>query len=239
MRIERQTASKRRLLRLLDELESSESYDRTLYVGPGESDKVRLSHPAGEALAALSADETGAAVFEGGGRAVAVAPPFPLGGSAPCNGFETIPLRELLARDVVVGVALLRLGRYAVGVLRGETLVATKTDTRYVKSRHRKGGWSQGRFARSRDRLVREFFDKTCEVTQRVFSPHESEIEYILLGGERHTVHAFTVRCEYMRRNRGKMLSRVLGVRTPNNAALGEIAREVWRSRVVFAEEEE
>ena len=238
LRVERQPASKRRLLRLLDELESSELYDSTLYVGPGESGRVRLPQVASEALAALAADETGAAVFAGAGRAVAVAPPFPLGGSSPHGDVETTPLRELLNRDLVVGVALLRLGRYAVGVLRGETLLATKTDTRYVKNRHRKGGSSQRRFARSRDRLVREFFDKTCEVTQRVFSPHEKEMDYVLLGGERHTLRAFVERCGYMDRNRDKTLSRVLSVRTPNNVALGEITREVWRSRVVFAEEE-
>ena len=238
LRVERQTAGKRRLLRLLDELESSDLYDSTLYVGPGEFGRVRLPHGAGEALSALAADETGAVVFTGEGRAVAVAPPFPLAGSSPWEGVETTPLRELMARDLIMGVALLRLGRYAVGVLRGETLVATKTDTRYVKNRHRKGGTSQRRFARSRERLVREFFDKTCEITQQVFSPHEREMEYILLGGERHTLRAFVERCDYMGRNRGKTLSRVLSVRTPNNAALGEIAREVWQSRVVFATDE-
>ena len=67
LRVERQPASKRRLLRLLDELESSGLYDSTLYVGPGESGRVRLPHIASEALSALSAEETGAAVFAGEG----------------------------------------------------------------------------------------------------------------------------------------------------------------------------
>lgn len=238
MRIERQTASKRRLLGLLDELECSGVYDRTLYVRPGESGGPRPSRAVSEALSALAADETGAVVFGGVGRAVAVAPPFPLGVSGVCEGVDATPLRELMARDVVVGVVLLRLRRYAVGVLRGETLAASKTDTRYVKNRHRKGGSSQRRFERSRERLVRELFDKTCEVTQQLFSPHEREMDYILLGGERHTLRAFVERCGYMGRNRSKTLSRVISVRTPNNAALGEIAREVWQSRMVFAEEE-
>ncbi len=238
LRVERQTASKRRLLRLLDELESSELYDSTLYVGPGESGQVRLPHVEGEALSALSVDEPGAVVFAGAGRAAAVAPPFPMGVSGACEGFDAAPLRELMARDIVVGVVLLRLGRYAVGVLRGETLVASKTDTRYVKNRHRKGGSSQRRFERSRERLVRELFDKTCEVARQVFSPHQREMEYILMGGERHTLRAFAERCSYMGRNRSKTLSRVLSVRAPNNAALGEIAREVWQSRIVFATEE-
>ena len=143
-----------------------------------------------------------------------------------------------MARDMVVGVVLLRLGRYAVGVLRGETLATSKTDTRYVKNRHRKGGSSQRRFERSRERLVRELFDKACEVTRQIFSPYETSMGHILLGGERHTLRAFTERCEYLRRKRSKTLSRVLSVHSPNNAALSGIAREVWQSRVVFATEE-
>ena len=235
MRVERQTAGKGRLLHLLAELECSGLYDRTLYVGPGETGKARLSRAASEALSALAADETGAAVFAGAGRAVAVAPPFPLGTSGAREGFDSHPLRELMARDLVVGVVLLRLGRYAVGVLRGETLAASKTDTRYVKNRHRKGGSSQRRFERSRERLVRELFDKTCEVTRQIFSPYEVAMDHILLGGERHTLRAFAERCDYLRRNRSKTLSRVLNVHSPNHVAMSRIAREVWQSRVVFA----
>ena len=238
LRVERQTASKGRLLRLLDELESSELYDSTSYVGPRACGRVRLPHVASEALSALSADETGAVVFASEERAVAIAPPFPLGGSSPCEGTDAAPLRELMARDLVVGVVLLRLRRYAVGVLRGESLVASKTETRYVKNRHRKGGSSQRRFERSRERLVRELFDKTCEITRQLFSPHEKAMDYILLGGERHTLRGFTERCDYLGRIRAKTLSRLLDVHAPNQAALSGIAREVWQSRVVFATEE-
>ena len=238
MRVERQTAGKGRLLHLLTELECSGLYDRTLYVGPGETGKVRLSRTVSEALSALAADETGAAVFAGAGRAVAVAPPFPLGTCGARDGFNAVPLQELMARDLVVGVVLLRLGRYAVGVLRGETLAASKTDTRYVKNRHRKGGSSQRRFERSRERLVRELFDKACEVTRQLFSPYEMAMDYILLGGERHTLRAFGERCDYLRRNRSKTLSRVLSVHSPNHVAISRIAREVWQSRVVFVTDE-
>ena len=238
MRVERQTAGKGRLLHLLTELECSGLYYRTLYVGPGETGKARLSRTASEALSALAADETGAAVFAGAGRAVAVAPPFPLGTCGARDGFDAVPLQELMARDLVVGVVLLRLGRYAVGVLHGETLAASKTDTRYVKNRHRKGGSSQRRFERSRERLVRELFDKACEVTRQIFSPYEMAMDYILLGGERHTLRAFGERCDYLRRNRSKTLSRVLSVHSPNHVAISRIARELWQSKVVFATDE-
>ena len=234
LRIERQNATKRRLPHLLAEIEQSGLYDSTLYVGL-RHDAPHMPQVAREALDALSPGETGAAVFVGAGRAAAIAPPFPLAVSGARDGVDAGPLRELLASEPMVGVVLLRLGRYAVGVLRGETLVASKTDTRYVKNRHRKGGSSQRRFERSRERLVRELFDKTCDISRQLFAPHANNMDYILLGGERHTLRAFVKRCAHLRRAEGKLLSRALSVQRPNNAALAAISREVWQSRVVFA----
>ena len=100
-------------------------------------------------------------------RIVAVQPPVPLTTDARASrACCPEPLRELLRSSPVIGVVLLRLGRYAIGVLRGDKLIATKTDSRYMKNRHRAGGQSQRRFARSRERLIRELYDKTCEVTR-------------------------------------------------------------------------
>ena len=149
-------------------------------------------------------------------------------------------MRGLLSSEPVIGVVLLRLGRYAVGVLRGETLVATKTDSRYMKNRHRAGGQSQRRFERSRERLIRELYDKTCEVTRTVFSPYLSDIDYLLLGGERGTLNGFVKRCPMMRRElEPKILARRLPVAQPNQKALKGITREVWKSSVTFFERSE
>ena len=144
---------------------------------------------------------------------------------------------ELLASDRVIGVVLLRLGRYAVGVLRGDTLVASKTGTRHVKSRHRAGGSSQRRFERSRERLVRELYDKTCEVVTDVFSPHDRSIDYVLFGGERHTLRGLVQRCRYLSSLERKTLTRVLEVDRPGQKALEGIVGEVWTSRALIFED--
>ena len=81
----------------------------------------------------------------------------------------------MLDTEYVLGIVLLRLGRYAIGVLRGNRLIASKTDSRYMKNRHRAGGQSQRRFERSRERLIRELYDKTCEMARTVFAPYEKE----------------------------------------------------------------
>ncbi|MCE2458583.1 MAG: hypothetical protein J4G14_12345 [Dehalococcoidia bacterium] len=187
-----------------------------------------------EALAEGGSSDTGVAVFAAPERVVAVQPPFPLTVDVRAAGLESKPILEVFNSEPVVGIVLLRLGRYAIAVLRGNKLLATKTDTRYVKNRHRKGGSSQRRFERSRERLVREFYDTTCRMTRTVFEPHLRDIDYVMLGGERGTLNGFVKRCRMMRDLESKTLSRILPVDRPNQKALESISYEVWKSRVTF-----
>ena len=184
-------------------------------------------------LEAVPKTNTGLAVFRSSERAVAVAPPFPLRSALRSDGVEAGPLLDMLDTEYCVGIVLLRLGRYAVGVVQGDELIASKTGSRYVKSRHRKGGSSAGRFARSRERLVRELYDKCCEVAKSVFAPHEKAIDYVLLGGERHTLNGFRKRCRYISDFGDALLERVLEVERPGQRALDSIGAQVWRSSVV------
>ena len=103
-----------------------------------------------------------------------------------------------------------------------------------VKSRHRAGGSSQRRFERSRQRLIRELYDKTCEVARALFEPRIRQIDYIMLGGERNTLNGFAKRCRLMQDLKPKTLSRLLSVDRPNQLALQSISREIWKSRVTF-----
>ncbi len=225
-----------RLRRDLAEIAASSDYDRSGYfisaTGAAVTDAV-----AAAAMEALPDLGTGAAVFWGSRAAVAIAPPFPIDEELLCDGVEVGPMLDLLSRDVTVGVVLLRLGRYAVGVVENGRLAASKSDTRYVKNRHRKGGSSQRRFARSRERLVRELYDKVCTVTEDVFRPYGDRIEYLLLGGERQTLLAFSKRCGYIERSGIEVLPRRLDVDRPGKAALDAIERQVWMSRVVYLAE--
>ena len=228
----RSWVSRERLRRDLAEISASPGYDKSAYLtsptnAADEDDVVRA------AIEALPDLGTGAAIFYGSRAAVAIAPPFPVEDDLRCDGVELGSMLDLLSREPTVGVVLLRLGRYAVGVLENDRLAASKSDTRYVKNRHRKGGSSQRRFERSRERLVRELYDKVCAVTEDVFRPYGDRIEYLLMGGERQTLLAFTKRCGYVERSGIEVLPRRLEVDRPGKAALDSIHRQVWMSRVV------
>ena len=241
--VERHSTGKARLLRLLDEIAEENWCERTLYLTPDslsaradDGQVVRPSRPDDEVIHAVSRavgqSDTGMALFIGQGRAVAVCPPFPLQDDISRSGFVSTPLRRLLETEYLIGIVLLRLGRYAVGVLRGDSLLASKTAGRYMKNRHRAGGQSQRRFERSRERLIRELYDKTCEMTRTTFSPYADRIEYILLGGEDSTLSGFTDRCRLMQDFSHRTLQRRLAIDRPDQKTLNNIAFETWKSRV-------
>lgn len=182
----------------------------------------------------ITHSETGAVVFKGDESVLVILPPFPIAEVSIHNDVNILPVTSLLDARPVVGVIFLRLGRYAVGVLRDDVLLASKTGTRYVKNRHRKGGSSQRRFERSRERLVREFYDKACSVASDVISPFRDSIDYLMFGGERHTLNGFAKRCRFVRELEKKTLNRRLPVGRPGQEALESATKEIWVGKVLI-----
>ena len=241
--------SPRSLERLLDVGRPSEDSSAfTLYVPPGhftvlQSGDEQLSPQVKQRVAdvvglvpEVASWEAGAGLFTAAERQVIVLPPFPLTTYRLSTGWDVAPLVELLQRQYTIGVVLLRLGRFAIGVFRGPQLVASKVDTRYVKGRHRAGGSSQRRFERIRDKQVREMYDKTCAVAQERFASFEGEMEFLSLGGERYTLLGFWERCPYLQHLGLPILPRTLDVRVPNRAALDQVCSTIYESLVVTIE---
>ena len=241
--VERHSTGKARLKRLLDEISNDGWCERTLYLTAkslakraSASPRIRPALPGEDEIAIvlreIGESDTGLVLFQGQSRAVAICPPFPLTDDVRRSGLVVSPLTKMLENEYVLGIVLLRLGRYAIGVLRGNRLIASKTDSRYMKNRHRAGGQSQRRFERSRERLIRELYEKTCEMAQTVFAPYAKDMDYILLGGENSTLSGFTDRCRLMHDLSDKTLARRLDIDRPNKKTLDKIAFEAWKSRV-------
>jgi hypothetical protein len=185
------------------------------------------------AVADLAAEsETGAVLLWDQPQGHLVLPPFPVREDAAYPGWNVDPLRALLAQEPLIGVLLLRLGRYAVGVYRGSSLVASKTGTRYVKGRHHAGGTSQQRFVRIREKQVAELFKAACGVLQQRFTPYAGRLEHVFLGGERLTLQAFRHGCPYLESLAPRLRRRILNVGEPSLKALESLPREIWTSLV-------
>ena len=143
------------------------------------------------------------------------------------------PLVELLERPRTVAALLLRRGGFSVGLLRGGAVADSKTDQRFVKNRHRKGGQSQRRFDRIREKQVHELFAKACAEAREKLEPYEQEIEFVFFGGDRHTLQDFRKECTYFERFGDRVMSRVLLVAgDPRRESLDAAPREIWSSEV-------
>ncbi|MEX2226722.1 MAG: Vms1/Ankzf1 family peptidyl-tRNA hydrolase [Dehalococcoidia bacterium] len=233
MAIERTHEPKQRVLATLP---PDGSAGRTVYANPGDAlsltavidpdDAARL-----EEIAAAS--DTGSVLFEHAGGVTLVVPPFRLDRDGAFDEVHVAPLVESLERQRAYAVFLLRLGGFAVGFFRGNKLVDSKVDQRFVKNKHRKGGQSSTRFARIRDKQVHELFEKACETSHEKLTPYDDEIEHVLLGGDRRTLLAFRKECSYFERFGDRLLSRILAAHgDPRLAMLESMPREVTSSDV-------
>ena len=254
-----QAASPAQVAHILAELQALASASgggaETVYL-PAGADGARESLKAQWAARSESAesgfrraaeDGVGAAVFRVGAAGLLVIPPFPLTMAAEQRepgirqepgvisepGINGGPLLALLARDYTVGVALLRLGRYAIAVYEGRRLAASKTDTRYVKGRHHAGGTSQRRFQRVREWQIHRLYAEAAGVLQRQWQPWLPRLDYVALGGEAATLAGFVKECPLLGRLAPITLRRRLAVREPNRAALdGSVKTALYQCRL-------
>lgn len=240
--LDRRTLSLRALGELLDRLESQDRDTPpagrwTAFVLPGAS----LAQVAGDATAGLPEDVadavdrsgTGAAVFwSAAGEGCAVLPPFPPEGRGLRPGWDTAPLRSVMSRKYRLGVVLLRLEGYAVGVFHGDRLLGSRTGHRWIHGRNRKGGQSQRRFERTREKHIQELFDDACKSAQDKFTPYAADLDYLVLGGDRHTLQAFLKGCRFLDRYGPRTLGRILPVVEPKRATLERLPAVLWQSQV-------
>ena len=130
----------------------------------------------------------GEACFETENGTIVARPPFPLRHEGEYDVVLVRPLLDAIAEDHVVGAVLVRLGGYAVGVLEGERLAASKVGRRPVHGRHRAGGSSASRFRRRREEQARALLEDAGEAAARVLEPHRARLEAVALGGDRTAV---------------------------------------------------
>ena len=130
----------------------------------------------------------GRATIDLGDATIIVRPPFGLSHEADYASIRLTPLFEALAEDRVVAALLVRLGGYAAGVFEGERLVASKVGSRFVKGRHKKGGYSANRFRRRREEQARALIEEAARIAVDLFEPWRSRIEFVAFGGDRSAV---------------------------------------------------
>lgn len=233
--------SRARILSYLDELAQTGSAAKSLYLPPGPQ-LTESGDTLDRALtiAAVPADlhqlvgrsQTGAVLFWGMARKCLLLPPFPVPDEHTAHGYDVGPLRSLLSHDFTVALVLVRLGAYSIGICQGSKLIDSKTGTGLVHSRHKKGGSSQGRFARHREKQIEQFLDRVCAHVREHIEPHARSVDYLVYGGARTTIISLRKQCPVLRQFEDRILGMMLDIREPRKAVLEQAVVSLWSTTV-------
>jgi Actinobacteria/chloroflexi VLRF1 release factor len=142
-----------------------------------------------------------------------------------------------LAREPTgpLGLLLARRAGYAVGVVEGTTLVASKVDSRYVQSRTAAGGWSQQRFARRRDNQAKAAAGEAADECVRLLVPAARRLSALVTGGDRPFVEAVLADAR-LAAIRPLVAGRFLNVPNPKRAVLEDAIRSARSVRIKLTE---
>jgi hypothetical protein len=182
---------------------------------------------------AVGSSEMGAALFRSPPKTYLVLPPFPVIEEYITDGYDVGPLRSLLSRDLVIGLILVRLGSYSVGVCRGTELLDSKTGTGLVHARHHKGGSSQARFARHRQKQIEQFLVRVCGHARERIGPHARSLDYLVYGGARSTILLLRKQCPFLGQFDGRVLRMLLDIPDPRQPVLEKAVSAVWSTDII------
>ena len=195
-------------------------------------------HPLPDNLSQLAVSaRNGAALFWGDMRKCLVLPPFPLNDEVIFSGYVTKPLRQLVTNDYVIGLVLVHLGSYAVGICQGEKLISSKVGSGLIHGRHKKGGSSQQRFQRHRENQIREFLDRVCLHIRKHFENNTQSIDYIVYGGPHQTILLLQKRCPFLQSLEDRVIPSI-NVPTLRQRILETSINRIWSSSVIDWQEE-
>ncbi|MFH1652252.1 MAG: acVLRF1 family peptidyl-tRNA hydrolase [Chloroflexota bacterium] len=214
---------------------------RSFFMSPGQewtADPALPESVAGEIGAIMSDAPTGGALFWGNAGKFLVRPPFPIKETLRETGYAVAPLREMLSQDIRIALVLVRLGAYAIGICRGEELLASKVGTGLVHGRHKKGGSSQARFRRHREKQIEAFLIRVGNHAREILEGEARSLDYLVYGGAWTAVLELQKRSPFLQRLTVPTLPPLNDLPAPRRAVLEHAVGLVWTSRVTTWREE-
>jgi len=175
----------------------------------------------------------GVVLFWGLQRTYLVLPPFPIAEEYVTDGYDVELLRTLLSHDFLIALVLVRLGAYSLGICRGTKLIDSKTGTGLVHARHKKGGSSQARFARHREKQIESFLDRVCGHVREHVEPYARSLDFLVYGGARTTILSLRKRCPFLGQFEDRILRMLLDIPEPRKAVLEKAVGTLWSTDII------
>jgi peptide subunit release factor 1 (eRF1) len=231
-----------RTLGFLEELASTEGKAVSVYVPPGIASsgvETRLGKVFGsigmppDVVETIASSKMGAAFFGNQQQIYLVLPPFPLKEDYIADGYDVGPLRMLLSHDFLIALVLVRLGAFSIGVCQSTKIIDSKTGTGLVHARHKKGGSSQARFARHREKQIEEFLGRVCGHVREYIEPYARSLDYLVYGGARTTILTLQKQCPFLSQFDDRLLRMLLDIPEPRRAVLKKAIDTIWSTNVI------
>ena len=181
----------------------------------------------------IAASKRGAVFFWNQLQMYLVLPPFPVKEEYITGGYDVGPLHTILSRDFLIALVLVRLGAFSIGVCQGTKIIDSKTGTGLVHARHKKGGSSQARFARHREKQIEEFLGRVCSHAREHIEPHARSLDYLVYGGARTTILTLRKQCPFLSRFDDRVLRMLLDIPEPRRAVLEKAIDTIWSTHVI------
>jgi peptide subunit release factor 1 (eRF1) len=229
------------MLTFLSELQKIEASGAvSLYIPPGTTvpetedlvAKIKETPFPGELTQVIVRSKNGAVLFWGKERKYLVFPLFPFRERIIFDGYVTEPLQLLIESDSRIGIILAHLGTYAIGICQGENIISSKVGTGLIHGRHKKGGSSQQRFQRRRQKQTQEFLDRVCTHVREQFEPHMKQLDYIVYGGPYQTILQLQKRCSFLESLEDQALP-LMDVPALRQKVLEATVGRVWSSYII------
>jgi hypothetical protein len=175
---------------------------------------------------------TGSVLYWSATQKYLISPPFPQKEKYVANGFETEPLLSLISRDYTIGIVLVRLGHFSVGVCQGEKLLLHDSGTGLIHGRHRQGGSSAARFQRRRKDQTHHFLERVSEHLREQLEPYARTLDFLVYGGARVTILRLQKQCPFLAQFDNLLLPPLLEVPDPRSSVLEKAVTDIWSSKV-------
>ena len=154
------------------------------------------------------------------------------------NGFETEPLLAVLSTDYTIGIVLVRLGHYSIGVCQGEKLILHDSGTGLVHGRQRQGGSSAARFQRRRQDQTHHFLERVGEHLRERLEPYAKTMDYFVYGGARVTILKLQKQVPFLKQFNKRLLPPLLEIQDPRFSVLEKVVTDIWSSKITELQEE-
>ena len=139
----------------------------------------------------------------------------------------SLAVDDLIAHLMVprtVGLLLVRLGGYSVGIARAGVVLTSSTGSRLVHGRSAAGGQSQQRFARRREGQARVALRAAADTAARVLLPRAAELDAVVLGGDATALRSLAADPR-LTALLEQAETRVLDIPEPRRAVLDDVAQ--------------